>query len=80
MRNVSEFECGTNPLKKFLERVNFMMSEVLTDAIKRTLLEYSDVMVSWQNFQCENIFMFFLFYVHSSFVCVDIHVLEQWIS
>ena len=42
-RHVSDYE--VNPIRHLLERVNYMMGEVLTDVVKSNILEYADTMV-----------------------------------
>lgn len=43
LRNVYEFEKSTNPIKDLLERINFMMSDVLKQVIKSSLFKFTDV-------------------------------------
>jgi dynein heavy chain len=43
VRNVYEFEKSTNPIKSFLERVNFMMCDELYHVVRSNLLEYADM-------------------------------------
>ena len=39
------FTTSVNPIRHLLERVNYMMGEVLTDVVKSNILEYADTMV-----------------------------------
>jgi dynein heavy chain len=43
VRNVYEFDKSTNPIKGFLERVNFMMCDELFHVVKTNLLTYADM-------------------------------------
>ena len=44
MRNVFEYTASSNPIKTFLERVTFMMSEVLTGLVRRTITDFTETM------------------------------------
>lgn len=43
LRNVYDFEQSKNPIKLFLERINFMMSDVLKHVVKESLLHFTDL-------------------------------------
>jgi dynein heavy chain len=43
LRNVYEFEKSTNPIKGLLERINFMMSDVLKSVVKASLFRFTEL-------------------------------------
>lgn len=43
LRNVFELENSNNPIKSFLERLNFMMSDVLSAIVERSVLDFTSM-------------------------------------
>ena len=41
MRNVFDYEASTNPVKCFLQRVTFMMSDVLTELVRQAVVDFA---------------------------------------
>ena len=59
-RHISDYE--VNPIRHLLERVNYMMGEVLTDVVKSSILEYADTMVRTVYF-VDAFYHFIVYYV-----------------
>ena len=53
IRNVRDFEMSTNPIKSFMERINFMMSDVLTEILHVQLLKYTSFFQQLCDFSVE---------------------------
>jgi dynein heavy chain len=44
IKNVHNYDATENPIKSFLERINYMMGDVLKDILRRSVFHFSDIM------------------------------------